>query len=95
MFLANRWFAAHDGRMAVVLALPVRGDVLLDSRGSGRALRVSWHHEGEVVVLSLWHEGVCPGRFRLDKSDVPALIDALVGGLVDGYHQPYTDSQAG
>lgn len=81
--------------MAVVLALPVRGDVLLDARGSGRALRVSWHHEGEVVVLSLWHEAVCTGSFRLDKSDVPALVDALVGGLLEGYHQPLASSQVG
>jgi hypothetical protein len=81
--------------MAIVLALPARGDVLLDARGSGRALRVSWHHEGEVVVLSLWHEAVCTGSFRLDKSDVPALIDALVGGLVDGYHRPEVESVAG
>lgn len=86
--------------MAVVLALPVRGDVMLDARGSGRALRVSWHHEGDVVVLSLWHEGVCTGSFRLDRRDVPTLVDALVGGLVDGYHQPAPqastpDAQAG
>jgi hypothetical protein len=86
--------------MAVVLALPARGDVLLDARGSDRALRVSWHHEGGIVVLSLWHEGVCTGSFRLHRGDVPALIDALVGGLVDGYHQPRPnlsqfDGQAG
>jgi hypothetical protein len=86
--------------MAVVLALPARGDVLLDARGAGRALRVSWHHEGGIVVLSLWHGAVCTGSFRLDKHDVPSLIDALVGGLVDGYHQPQpievrVDEQAG
>lgn len=81
--------------MALVLALPARGDVLLDARGSGRALRVSWHHENEVVVLSLWHEGVCTGSFRLDKSDVGVLIDALVGGLTDGYHQQHPASQVG
>jgi hypothetical protein len=74
--------------MAVVLALPARGDVLLDARGSGRALRVSWHHEGGVVVLSLWHGGVCTGSFRLGNSDVPALVDALVSGLVEGYSSP-------
>lgn len=86
--------------MAVVLALPARGEVLLDARGSARALRVSWHHEDGLVVLSLWHEEVCTGSFRLDKADVPALIDALVGGLVAGYHQPHpvlsrVDDQAG
>jgi hypothetical protein len=80
--------------MVPVLALPARGDVLLDARGGGRALRVSWHHEGELVVLSLWHEGVCTASFRLPAADVPALIDALAGGLADGYH-PHADRQAG
>jgi hypothetical protein len=75
--------------MPVVLALPARGEVMLDARGSARALRVSWHHEEGIVVLSLWHEGVCTGSFRLDRTDVPALIDSLVSGLVDGYHQPH------
>jgi hypothetical protein len=81
--------------MAVVLALPARGEVLLDTRGSDRALRVSWHHEDGMVVLSLWQEGLCTGSFRLDMSDVPSLIDALVGGLVEGYQQPQTPRQAG
>ena len=63
-------------------------------------MRVSWHHEDEIVVLSLWHEGVCTGSFRLAKGDVPVLVDALIGGLVDGYHRPrpelsQTASQAG
>jgi hypothetical protein len=86
--------------MPVVLALPARGEVMLDARGSARALRVSWHHEEGIVVLSLWHEGVCTGSFRLDRGDVPALIDSLVSGLVEGYHQPRpstlrVESQAG
>jgi hypothetical protein len=80
--------------MAAVLALPARGEVLLDARGGGRALRVSWHDEGGIVVLSLWHGGLCTGSFRLDRGDVPALIDALVGGLV-GDHATSLHSEAG
>ncbi len=34
--------------------LPAAGEVFLDARGAGRALRVSWHAEADVVVLSLW-----------------------------------------
>ena len=78
--------------MPVVLALPARGEVMLDARGSARALRVSWHHEEGIVVLSLWHEGVCTGSFRLDRGDVPTLIDSLVSGLVEGYHQPHPNT---
>jgi hypothetical protein len=70
--------------MGEVLALPARGDVLLDARGGGRALRVSWHGEDGVVVLSLWRAGTCAATFRLARDDVPALISALVNGLIEG-----------
>jgi hypothetical protein len=71
--------------MAELRALPVRGDVLLDARDDGRALRLSWHHEGEVVVLSLWREQTCVATFQLVKDDVPRLVESLVSGLAQGY----------
>jgi hypothetical protein len=71
--------------MARILALPSRGDVFVDARGEDRALRVSWHHEDSVVVLSLWRDDTCTGTFRVAAQDVPALIDALVRGLATGY----------
>ena len=66
--------------MLPVTPLPAAGEVFLDARGSGRALRVSWHAEADVVVLSLWHGGTCTGSFRLPVEDVPDLIDALRAG---------------
>jgi hypothetical protein len=71
--------------MAEVASLPSNGDVYFDPRGEGRSLRVSWHHADGIVVLSLWHDSVCVGSFRLDADDVPALVDALVRGLGEGY----------
>jgi hypothetical protein len=68
-----------------VTPLPAAGEVFLDTRGAGRALRVSWHHlgpaEGDLVVLSLWSGGTCTGTFRLAVEDVPDLVDALREGL--------------
>jgi hypothetical protein len=64
-----------------VTPLPTAGEVFLDSRGSGRALRVTWHGEAGLVVLSLWHGGTCTGSFRLPVAEVPDLIDALRDGL--------------
>ena len=61
-------------------ARPV-GEVFLDARGNGRALRLTWHHEADVVVLSLWRDETCAGTFRLVKDDVNEFIDALVEGL--------------
>jgi hypothetical protein len=71
--------------MHPVAPLPAAGEVFLDARGSGRALRVSWHSEADVVVLSLWSGGTCTGTFRLPVEDVPDLIDALREGLVRSY----------
>ena len=68
-------------RQADVVALPSSGEVLADVRGNGRWLRVTWHDEVDVVVLSLWKQMSCVGALRLDRADVPALVDSLVQGL--------------
>lgn len=72
-----------------VTPLPAAGEVFLDTRGSGRALRVSWHHlgslEGDLVVLSLWNGNTCTGTFRLAVQDVPDLVDALREGLARSF----------
>ena len=44
-------------------------------------MRVTWHPEADVVVLSLWRDHVCTGTFRLEISDVSSFIDTLVDGL--------------
>jgi hypothetical protein len=67
--------------MAAVRPLPAQGSMFVDTRGGGRALRVSWHSEADVVVLSLWRDNVCAGSFRLPVDDVPALIELLRAGL--------------
>jgi hypothetical protein len=71
--------------MATARPLPAAGEIFLDARGGDRALRVSWHHECDLVVLSLWRENVCAGSFRLAVDDVPALIDLLRNGLDTAY----------
>jgi hypothetical protein len=68
-----------------VTPLPPAGEVFLDARGSGRAMRVTWHSEADVVVLSLWAGRTCSGSFRLPVDEVPDLIDALRAGLDGAY----------
>ena len=65
--------------------LPAEGSIYLDARGGSRALRVSWHHESDLVVLSLWRNNVCAGSFRLLVDEVPDLIDQLRAGLGTAY----------
>jgi hypothetical protein len=67
--------------MATARPLPATGEVFLDARGGDRALRVSWHYDTDVVVLSLWRQNVCTGSFRLTVAEVPELIDTLRSGL--------------
>lgn len=69
--------------MEPIAALPAHGDVLTDQRGEGRAMRLSWYDDGELLVLSLWRGGLCVGTFRLAREDVAALVGSLVTGLVD------------
>ena len=69
-----------------VSALPARvetfrSEMFPDTRGTERALRVSWHPEAGLVVLSLWREDRCVGTFRLEAGEVPALVNTLVTGL--------------
>jgi hypothetical protein len=39
--------------MSAARPLPELGSIFLDARGGDRALRVSWHAESDLVVLSL------------------------------------------
>ena len=77
--------------------LPAGGEVFLDDRGPHRTLRLSWHHEDGLVVLSLWRGGLCTGTFRLEIDEVPALIEVLRRGLDSSYRKAYVagDSAAG
>ncbi|SDC50026.1 hypothetical protein [Nocardioides lianchengensis] len=67
--------------MTAARPLPQLGSIYLDARGAERALRVSWHHDSGLVVLSLWRDNVCAGSFRLAVDEVPDLIDMLRAGL--------------
>ena len=60
-----------------------------DARGSDRALRVSWHSEADLVVLSMWRDNVCSASFRLSIEEVPELVAMLRAGLDRAYrHAP-------
>ncbi|SFB21117.1 hypothetical protein SAMN05192575_10566 [Nocardioides alpinus] len=64
---------------------PRTGAVFFDPRGVDRSLRVTWHQESQLVVLSLWRDNVCAGTFRLAADEVPDLIALLRGGLDEAY----------
>lgn len=85
--MTARTSSAHDGGVSAVRPLPESGSIYLDARGHERALRVSWHTDTDLVVLSLWRDNVCTGSFRLSIDEVPDLIQVLRDGLADAYDQ--------
>ena len=75
--------------MSAARPLPSLGSIFLDTRGADRALRVSWHSDAGVVVLSVWRDNVCTTSFRLGIEEVPDLIGLLRTGLDRAYrHAP-------
>lgn len=72
-------------RMYQATHVPASGEVFRDARGDRRALRVSWHRDAGVVVLSLWREHVCVGTFRLPVDEVVTLVELLRGVLDEAY----------
>jgi hypothetical protein len=80
--------------MSAARPLPAVGSIFLDARGDERALRVSWHSEADLVVLSIWRDNVCAASFRLTVEEVPELIELLRTGLDRAYrHAPTRDRQ--
>lgn len=61
--------------MGTVLPL-ARRELFVDPRGS--ALRVSWHDDQGVGVVSIWHGDTCVGTARLDVADATRLAQFLV-----------------
>jgi hypothetical protein len=62
------------------VAAPEHGQAFPDARGDGRTLRVTWHGDERLVVISLWRGGRCTATFRLPAEDLPALLTALTDG---------------
>jgi hypothetical protein len=80
--------AGPEGESVMATAvrpLPANGEIFLDARRGDRAMRVSWHQESELVVVSLWRDNLCAGSFRLGVDEVPRLIDLLRAGLDAAY----------
>jgi hypothetical protein len=79
----------------VVAFPPPPGDMFGDPRGGDRWMRVTWHHEADVVVLSLWRSATCIATMRVDRDDVPALVASLVGGLAESAGSARSAESAG
>jgi hypothetical protein len=75
--------AADDVPMGVVSPLPRTGTVLPDATRFGRTLRVSWHKDRSLAVLSVWESDTCVATFHVAAADIAALTGALLEGPLD------------
>jgi hypothetical protein len=75
-----------------VRGLPTRRDLFIDERGV--VLRVSWHPEQDLLVLSVWHDDHCVGTFQMPVGDVARLKGLLSAGLGDRLAQASTPQPA-
>ena len=71
--------------MTAVSPVPDGVEYFLDTRGAERALRIRWHDEADVVVLSMWRGPECVASFRLAVEEVPDVLAALRQGLDRAY----------
>jgi hypothetical protein len=63
--------------MAEVVPLPNPGGVFADARGGDRGMRVSYHQEAGILVISLWSGRQCRATFQLMDADVTRLSTLL------------------
>jgi hypothetical protein len=77
--------------MTVMHALPTHGDVFFDIRDDGRNLRLSWHDDQALLVLSTWRHGSCTASCQLDRQDVARLVTHLVEGLAAQPTETWTE----
>lgn len=52
-----------------------------DDRGIERRLKVTWHPEHRLFVLSVWNRDSCTATIRLPLGEVPRLVATLTDGL--------------
>jgi hypothetical protein len=57
--------------------VPRIGDLFIDARGDGRAMRVSLHPERAIAVVSLWSSSTCRASFQLPLEDAARLAELL------------------
>lgn len=70
---------------------PLTGRWFQDSRGEGRAVRVTAHAEAGFLVVSTWKADVCVGTVRL----LPREAAELAGGIAEALAAMTVPSSAG
>lgn len=65
-----------------------RQEWFMDPRSPERRMRMTWHSEERLAVLSLWKGSECRGTFRLPAAEAARLVGALANGLAESWSSP-------
>ena len=76
--------------MAEVSPFPKVGTVFVDTRDATRSLRLSWHPELSVFVVSIWRGDACLSSFQLVPSEAARLVSEVTAVLASGYEAGQT-----
>jgi hypothetical protein len=76
--------------VAEIAPLPRAGHVFIDSVDPNHWLRVSWHEDERLFVLSTWSNGRCDASFQLDAVDAVQLMHTMMTSAI----QPPSSGQA-
>lgn len=52
-------------------------------------LRVTWHPERQLFVVSTWNSDVCTGTIKIPVQQAPELMRLLVDGMSDAINVPH------
>lgn len=69
------------------LPLPAAIEWFSDPRTPVRRMKVAWHPDAGVVVLSLWAADQCTATFRLPIERAPDLMHLLVDAMADRHSE--------
>lgn len=58
-------------------------------------LRVTWHPERQLYVVSTWNSDVCTGAIKVPVQQAPELMRLLVDGMSDAINFPRAPAPAG
>jgi hypothetical protein len=79
----DTWATGADPEPVTVSMVRPTAGWFPDERGSGRALRATWHAELQRVVVSTWRDGACVGTVHLSPAEAAELVAHLADALAD------------
>ncbi|MEY2451759.1 MAG: hypothetical protein QOD92_1333 [Acidimicrobiaceae bacterium] len=80
--------AAHTGPVAESHWAFGRRVIVEDVRRDDTFMRVTWHAENRIFVVSHWRGEVCVAATRVPVDAAPELVNLLVKGLAESSEAP-------